>query len=182
MSSSSARARAAPSRWRSESARRRASRGCTPRRRAGRTPPPRNAREHPGGPAEAAGIQAGDVSVQFDDREVEDMRRLPRLVAETEVDRSVDVEIIRQGERRTVEVELGELEEAEEQGLLSEEEGGPAAAPEQSLSALGLTLAELTDELRQRYSINPTVQGVVITRVEPGSPAAEKGQIGRAHV
>src|SRR3546814_6955820 len=31
------------------------------------------------------------------------------------------------------------------------------------------------DELRQRYSINPTVQGVVITRVEPGSPAAEKG-------
>jgi serine protease Do len=129
----------------------------------------------PGGPAEAAGIRAGDVIVGFDDREVEDMRRLPRLVAETEVERRVKVEIIRQGERRTVEVELGELEEAENEGLLSEEEGGGSAAPEQTLSALGITLAEITDELRQRYRIDPSLEGVVITRVEPGSPAAEKG-------
>lgn len=129
----------------------------------------------PEGPAEAAGIEAGDVILEFDGQEVEEMRRLPRLVAETAVDREVEVEIFRQGEVMTVEVELGELEEAEEQGLLSADGSSPDTMVEENLHTLGLTLTALTEEMRAQYNLAPDLEGVLITDVAPGSAAAQKG-------
>jgi len=56
------------------------------------------------GPAQTAGIQAGDVVLSFDGRPVGDMKRLPRLVAETPVDKTVPVTIWRKREETTVQV------------------------------------------------------------------------------
>lgn len=129
----------------------------------------------PEGPAAAAGIEPGDVIVEFDGRDVEEMRELPRFVAETEVGREVSVEVWRSGEIETVTVALGELEAAEEQGLLaSGEDDGDGPASARTLDELGLTLAPMSDELRERYGITDDVEGVVITEVAGGSPAEEK--------
>src|SRR5207253_2082632 len=67
------------------------------------------------GPAQAAGIQAGDVVLSFDGRDVNDMRRLPRLVAETPVGKTVPLTLWRKRRENTVQVMVGRLEESERQ-------------------------------------------------------------------
>jgi len=130
-----------------------------------------------GGPAAQAGIQAGDVIVKFDDKEVSDMRHLPRIVAETEIGKSVPVEIIRKGARRTVTAKVGELEESEQVASVSPKEKKKAAAPskEEKVEGLGLSLAPISAELREQFEIGSEVKGVVVTAIAEGSGAAEKG-------
>ncbi|MBI1206577.1 MAG: Do family serine endopeptidase [Azospirillum sp.] len=132
----------------------------------------------PGGPAAKSGIQAGDVVTSFDGKDVPEMRRLPRIVAETAIDRQVPVELWRKGKAITIPVKIGELEAAEEQGLLASKDddsnNGPKA-PAKSFDKLGLKLAGITNDLRQQFELGPDVKGVVVTEVQGGSPAAEKG-------
>ena len=130
----------------------------------------------PGGPAEKAGIKQGDVILKFDGKEVDAMRTLPRMVAETPINKQVDVVVIRQGKEVTVQVVLGELTEAAEQASLPPGTGQTAPpAKEGKIAALGLTLSELSDSLRQKFSLTPDAKGVVVTKVEDNSAAAEKG-------
>ncbi len=128
-----------------------------------------------GGPAEQAGIEAGDVILSFDERPVEEMRRLPRLVAETAVDRRVTVQVWRGGEQRSVNVTLGELEEAEAQGLLAALPGDAGPSGEGEVDTLGLTLSGVTEDLRQRFGLGDDSAGVLITGVQSNSAAGRKG-------
>lgn len=123
----------------------------------------------PTGPAEKAGIRAGDVVVSFDSKPVRDMRDLPRIVADTPIGKRVVVEVMREGRLEQVEVEVGRLEEGEKLAAAQPQEG---AQTETKL--LGMTLAPITDELRQRFNIKADINGVVVTGVDPDSPAAEK--------
>jgi serine protease Do len=63
----------------------------------------------PSGPAQTAGIERGDVIVEFDGHVLDDRRHLSRVVGDTEVDRVVEVRIVRSGEARTVRVTVGKL-------------------------------------------------------------------------
>jgi serine protease Do len=126
-----------------------------------------------GGPAEAAGIREGDVILRFDGREVPEMRKLPRMVAETRIGRDVDVLVWRKGEEVQLSVMLGELEEVEQVAAIPEEM--PSVKEEGEVSALGLAVASLTPELRQRYEVGEEIEGVVITGVQDEGSAAEKG-------
>ena len=134
----------------------------------------------PGGPAAKAGIQAGDVVTKFDNRDIGESRRLPRVVAETSIDRSVPVEVWRKGKALTLQVKVGELEAAEESGLLAAVPDEQRRQPQQSPSpkqteALGLKLTGITPELRQQFEIKPELKGVVVTDVSNNSTASEKG-------
>ena len=130
----------------------------------------------PGGPAEKAGIKQGDVILKFDGKDVTQMRTLPRMVAETPIKKKVDVLVIRQGEEKTFQVELGELtEEAEQASLQTGPETQSPAAKEGKIAALGLTLSELSGALREKFSLTAEAKGVVVTDVEQNSAAAEKG-------
>ena len=81
-----------------------------------------------GGPAEAAGIKPGDVILSFNDREVGEMRKLPRIVAETPVGVDVPVEVWRDGGLKQVTARIGELEEAEKaQVVPASKTEGPGA-------------------------------------------------------
>lgn len=126
---------------------------------------------HDDSPAAAAGLKTGDVIVNFNGDEVPNSRRLPRMVADTEVGQTVPVEVFRGGERMTVDVTLGQLEKVD----LASLQGVPQdqAAPS-SLDQLGLALSPPTSALRQEYNLPDDVEGVVITDVDPDSDAATK--------
>lgn len=126
-----------------------------------------------GGPAEKAKIAAGDVVLRFDGKDVEEMRHLPRIVAETEVGKKVDVIVWRRGKETKLTVVLGEFPE-EDQVSAATPGGGPTGVGA-TAEALGLKLATLTPELRQRLKLPEDVTGVVVTEVAADSPAAEKG-------
>jgi serine protease Do len=129
-----------------------------------------------GGPADAAGLEAGDVVVEFDGREVPSMRDLPRMVADAPVGKRVPLVVLRRGERQTVEVELGRLEEGEEMmARLDRGEEEPEGLEPLGTQTLGLTLEALSEENRTEYGVGEGVEGVLVTAVEPGSPADEKG-------
>jgi serine protease Do len=127
----------------------------------------------PGGPAEAAGIVAGDVILEFNGRTVPDMRQLPKIVAETPIGKDVEVVVWRDRERQTVTLEVGELDEGK---IAAAEEPASVTPPEQGrVELIGLSVASLTPEIRQAFDIGEEVTGVVVTEVDGDSPAAEKG-------
>jgi len=124
------------------------------------------------GPAKPAGIEAGDVIVTFDGKEVREMRDLPRIVADTPVGKDVAVGVIRKGKEETKTVKLGRLEDGEKQAALtSPADPGPAPVVKKTL---GIELSAMTDDLRKKYKIKDTVKGIVILGVDANSPAADK--------
>jgi len=133
---------------------------------------------NPDGPASSAGIEPGDVVLEFDGKPIPEMRDLPRVVAETAIGRTVDVVILRRGNEENVRVVIGRLPEDGAQVASAD----PAApVEEEAQTALGLDLEGLNDSLREEYGITEDINGVVITGVEEGTAAAEK-QIARGEV
>jgi serine protease Do len=115
-----------------------------------------------GSPAEKAGIEQGDIIVEFDGKEVADSKDLPRMVASTPVGKSVSIKLWRNGKVIDRQVNVGEMQEKVE----------ITKAPFQK--SLGITVQNLTPEIAKGFGLKKDT-GVVVTRVEPGSPAADAG-------
>jgi serine protease Do len=123
----------------------------------------------PDGPAAKAGIKAGDIILKFDGADVTELRGLPRIVAQTEVGRQVDIKLWREGQVRTVKVRIERLDEGEAPPKPKKVEAKPAAQ-----FVMGLSLAPMSDELRARYDIDKSINGLVVTEVDPSSEASDK--------
>lgn len=131
-------------------------------------------------PAAAAGLQAGDVILTLNGEEIEEMRQLPRLVAETPIDSDAQVTYWRDGREGSTSVQIGELEKAEEDGLIETAETDLDEidqTPPKSYEALGMGLAPVTDQTRNEYGLSDHDTGMVITNVEVGSEAERKGMM-----
>ena len=127
------------------------------------------------GPAEKAGIESGDVVIEFNGHAVTAMRDLPRIVAETEVGTKVPVKVLRKGKELSFDVEIGRLEDGEK--LVAQQQGGDGKTPPPVptvVTALGMTIATMTDDLRSKYSLDKDLKGVVVTEVAQTGPAADK--------
>ncbi len=125
-----------------------------------------------GGPAAEAGVLANDVIIRFDGQLVPNERRLPQIVAATEVGRTVDLVVIRKGSEMTLKIKLGELEKAMETGS-ADPKKDEETKPADGTAVLGMKLAEITPELRQRYNLREG-EGVVVVEVDAKSQAGEK--------
>ncbi len=128
------------------------------------------------GPAAAAGLKSGDIILELNGHHVSEMRELPRLVAETAIESTVQIIFWRDGKKLTSEVKIGELEKAENDGLMSE--GYQSNAPKTvgvEIENLGFAVKNITDTMRSDYAIDDSVKGVVISNVDPKSEAARKG-------
>jgi serine protease Do len=126
------------------------------------------------GPAAKGGIRNGDVVLRFNNQDVREMRNLPRIVAETPVGRQVPVVVWRDGREQTVQVTVGELPaEPQQAAATTGPQQGGAARPTE-LTGLGLRVAPLSAETRERFGLKPEQRGVVIVEVAPNSPGAER--------
>ena len=118
------------------------------------------------GPAEKAGFKRSDVIVGFDGKEINESNDLPYIVSSTPVGKKVDVEILREGKKMTLQAKLGELPEEKEPTVANRETpSGPS---------LGMSVEELTPELARRYGVSDT-SGLIIVQVDSNSPASEAG-------
>ncbi|MBZ4660213.1 MAG: DegQ family serine endoprotease, partial [Desulfacinum sp.] len=115
-----------------------------------------------GSPADKAGLETGDIVVEFNGEPVENAHDLSRKVAATRPETTVKIGILRDGSRRTIKLQLGTMPDEE-----------MVAGPAVEESSWGMSVQNLTEELASRFGWDPSERGVIITDVEPGSPAAE---------
>ncbi len=116
------------------------------------------------GPAREAGINVGDVIVEFDGHTVKDSNELPLLVARTGVGKSVSVTVLRDGKEKNLSVRIAELKEE-----------GAEVAHNDTQDQLGLAVQPLTPDIAESLGLDDDTKGVVVSGVEPGSVAEEAG-------
>jgi serine protease Do len=126
----------------------------------------------PNGPAAKAGFQQGDVVVAINGKAVEDNRDLTRRVAALQAGSRASFTVVRQGGTKTLSVQIASKKEDQ---VASNDAPQPSAANGSTGEAMGLGLAAVTPEMRRNYNLDGTVEGVLITRVDPNSDAADKG-------
>ncbi|MBI3420324.1 MAG: DegQ family serine endoprotease [Proteobacteria bacterium] len=131
-------------------------------------------------PAAKGGVQAGDVIITFDGKEVQDMRHLPRIVAETSIDRTVPVVVWRDNKDVRLNVKIGEMKEAEtaDTGDDEDKEKKQNSTPVSRSTYIGeldLKVSEVTAQLKQTYQLHEDAKGVVIISVGNDSPLGDKG-------
>lgn len=130
-----------------------------------------------GGPAAKTKLKPGDVITEFDGKKVTAMRNLPRIVAETGIDKKVDFTFWRDGKEMKDSIKVGELEKAEESGLLNEEPAIAKTEPNKGteIAKVGINIGSLTDANRRAFSVPDDVNGVIVLKADPKGEAAIKG-------
>ncbi len=128
----------------------------------------------PNGPGAAAGLKQGDVILSFNGSEVKQLRDLPRLVAAAAPGSAGTLTVWRNGQSTELRVTLGEAPENPRVASSgSDRSGGPS--DEDRADAVGMHFAPLTSEARRELHLGHDVQGVVISRVDGGSPGDALG-------
>jgi serine protease Do len=124
----------------------------------------------PDSPAAKAGVRVGDLIVGFNGEALTEFRDLPRRIANAEIGTRATLSVERKSKIRKLPFKIGLMPSEEPQTLASAQ-----GADAQSSSKLGLRLAGLTSEARERYGLSEQAEGVLVVRVEPNSPAARAG-------
>ncbi len=115
-----------------------------------------------GGPAEKAGLKAGDVIVEFDKKVIKDSADLPTAVARVAPGTSVQLKIAREGKQISLPITVGEMKESEVIASTGQE------------SDLGLTVQPVTPDIAQSLGLE-RADGLVVASVKPGSAADDAG-------
>jgi serine protease Do len=125
----------------------------------------------PDQPAAKAGLQEGDVIVEFNGRAVKDSDALVAMVVNTKPGTTVPVTIVRDKQRKTVNVTVAELDLAAEQGLRERQQ--PQA--EQAPTGFGMDIEAISPDVARELELPRGRGGAIVTRVERNSPAASAG-------
>jgi serine protease Do len=131
----------------------------------------------PGQPAQKAGIEPGDIILEFNGQPAKNTDELVGTVVRTKPGTTVPVKILRDKQERTVNVTVDELN-LENEGSRTRSTRETSNEPdEEEAEKFGLTMSALTPETAQRLRAPADAQGVVITEVEQGSPAFRAGLV-----
>jgi serine protease Do len=133
---------------------------------------------NPNGPADKAGIEPGDVVVEFGGKPVKDSDSLVAMVVNTKPGTSVPIVVYRNNQRRSLNVVVDELDLDAEQSRFTRRGGGTAPNdPAPTATGLGMTLEQITPEIARRLDLPPNAGGAIVSDVERNSPAANGGVI-----
>jgi serine protease Do len=132
-----------------------------------------------GSPAKTAGIKTGDLILSVDGDTVKDQGDLTRKVGGGAANRTAKFEVLRDGQRRMLNVKLGERPDNRRLASMSGDRTDPPAEADKPAEvrqvALGVEVRPLTDQDRKDLSLSPTEMGLVITDIEANSDLFEKG-------
>jgi serine protease Do len=128
----------------------------------------------PESPAARSGVRQGDVIVAINGKDVADAHDVTRRVASLPAGKAAAFTILRDGQRQTVNITIGVRKETQMAANFDPQSGAPAGVTATG-KAMGLGLSALTPEVRRAYNLDESVQGVLITQVDPDSNAAEQG-------
>ena len=132
----------------------------------------------PGGPAETTGIRRGDIILRVNGQDVTRQNNLSTIVASSGIGSTVPIELIRDGKRMKLNAKLAERPSQEDLAAAqSGEPTLPGTSEGQSADSksLGITLAELTPDIRRQLRLDDDIQGVVVAAADRNSDAFRKG-------
>ncbi|MDQ7788048.1 MAG: DegQ family serine endoprotease [Thermodesulfovibrionales bacterium] len=119
-------------------------------------------------PAAKAGILRGDIILEFNGKEVKDVSSLRNMVAQSKSGTEISMKILRSGKEFTVKIIIKELPRE-----VAEVTTDQMPSETESTILAGLTVMDLSKEIIRQLGFNKGERGVVVVRVEPGSPADE---------
>jgi len=129
----------------------------------------------PGSPAEKAGIIRGDVIRTVNGYEVKDTLALVNRIAEADVGSNLTIELVRDGENKTVVAKVTEQPADFKTAMnRSQDEDQNSTEPGQNSIFGGVQVENLNPQIRARAKIPPNVNGVIVTRIDPNANAAEQ--------
>jgi serine protease Do len=117
-----------------------------------------------GSPADKAGLQRGDVIIQFNGKKVENAHKLSQLAAATHPNTTVDIDLVRKGETKNLNLTVATMPS----------DGQASAVPEEE-TGWGLTVEELTPRLAMQLGVASETKGVVVSGITDESPADAAG-------
>ncbi|MDA7573346.1 Do family serine endopeptidase [Candidatus Pelagibacter sp.] len=118
-------------------------------------------------PSEKAGIKAGDIILEFNGTKINEMKELPKIVAQTEVGKIVDVQVWRNKKEITKKIKLGRLETSGEFKKEEKKETNPEIS---EIKSLKIIVRELTKEDIAKRNLPNQTTGLVITNIGKNSP------------
>ena len=119
-------------------------------------------------PAEKSGIKAGDIILEFDGKKIDTMKKLPNVVASTEVGKSVELKIWRNKKLISKRLTLGRLETSEE----FKETKPKIVKKDIDIQSLKIAVRDLNEQDVTNRNLNKKTKGVVITEISNRSPLA----------
>lgn len=126
----------------------------------------------PNGPAAKAGFHQGDIVTAIDGRPVADNRDMTRRVASLQANSDASFTVLRDGKKETLTAKIAARNDEKLAAASGPSRKGPSPS---TAEAMGLGLAAVTPEVRHAYNLDDSVRGVVVTKVDPDSDAADKG-------
>ncbi len=130
----------------------------------------------PSGPAGRAGLKPYDVITEYNSKKIGGVRDLTDNVADTPVGNKAKIKVIREGSSKTIEVTITDRPD---RNKMKAAFGKPKIqAPTRAVNSLGFAISDITDSLRQEFSLSPSIRNhPVVTEVTPGSKADEIGMM-----
>ncbi|MFN3232883.1 MAG: Do family serine endopeptidase [Alphaproteobacteria bacterium] len=127
-------------------------------------------------PADRAGVESGDVILEFDGEKIPDTRTLLRVVADTPTGKNTRLVVWRDGKRKALSIAVGAMKADDERpaAIASDEDGEDESEPG-VVDALGMTLAAIDDEAREAFNLPDDAEGVIVAQVRRTSHAAQEG-------
>jgi serine protease Do len=132
---------------------------------------------NPNEPADKAGIEPGDVVVEFGGRPVKDSDSLVAMVVNTKPGTSVPITVYRNNQRRALSVVIGELDLDAEQSRTARRGGGAPTEVPPAATGFGMALEQVTPDIARRLDLPSNAGGAIVSDVDRNSPAANAGVI-----